>query len=78
MYPEIHRTIYRLPQAGILANKQLREKFLPAAYYEVTHTPGLWHHIIRPIQFTLVVDGFGIKYKGKKHLNHLIAAIRAA
>ena len=78
VYLEIRRTIYGLPQAGILANKQLREKLLPADYYEVAHTPGLWHHVTRPIQFTLVVDDFGIKYEGKKHLDHLIAAIRTA
>ena len=78
MYLEIRRTIYGLPQAGILANKQLREKLLPAGYYEVAHTPGLWRHVTRPIQFTLVVDDFGIKNEGKKHLDHLIAAIRTA
>ena len=77
MYLEICRTIYGLSQAGILANKQLREKFLPAGYYGVTHTPGLWRHVTRPIKSTLVVDDFGIKYEGKKHLGHLIAAIRA-
>ena len=75
---EIRRTIYGLPQVGILANKQLREKILPAGYYEVAHTPGLWRHVTRPIQCTLVVDDFGIKYEGKKHLDHLIAAIRSA
>ena len=78
VYLEIRRTIYGLPQAGILANKQLREKLLPAGYYEVAHTPGLWRHVTRPIQFTLVVDDFGIKYEGKKHLDHLITAIRTA
>ena len=29
----------------------------------------------RPILFSLVVDNFGIKYVGKQHANHLIAAI---
>jgi hypothetical protein len=75
VYLEIRKIMYGLPQAGILSNKQLREKLLPAGYYEVAHTPGLWRHVTRPIQFTLVVDDFGIKYEGKKHLDHLIAAI---
>ena len=74
----ISRTIYGLPQAEILANKHIRKKLLPAGYYEVKYTPGLWRHVTQPIQFMLVVDDFGIKYEGKKHLNHLIAAIRAA
>ena len=75
MYLKIRRTIYGLSQAGILANKQLHEKLLPAGYYEVAHTPGLWRHFTRPIKFTLVVDDIGIKYEGKKHFDHLTAAI---
>ena len=78
MYLEIRRTIYGLPQAGNLANKQLHKKLVFVGCYEVAHTPGLWRHVTRPIQFTLVVDNFGIKYEGKKYLNHLIAAIRVA
>ena len=45
-------------------------------YFEVTHTPGLWKHVSRPIQFTLVVDDFGIKYVGEEHFKHLINALR--
>ena len=41
IYVEIRKAIYGLPQAGILANKQLRERLAPFGYYEVTHTPGL-------------------------------------
>ena len=36
------------------------------------HTPGLWKHIHQPIQFTLVVDNFGVKYVGKEHADHLV------
>ena len=42
IYLEIWRAIYGLPQAGALANKQLKEQLAPAAYYEVPHIPGLW------------------------------------
>jgi hypothetical protein len=45
-------------------------------YYEVTHTPGLWKHISRAVQFTLVVDDFGIKYVGKEHADHLLNALQ--
>eukprot|EP00804_Cyclotella_cryptica_P012648 CCRYP_016913-RA/>CCRYP_016913-RA protein AED:0.31 eAED:0.31 QI:0/0/0/1/0/0/3/0/469 len=41
-------------------------------YFELPHTPGLFKHISRPIQFTLVVDDFGIKYIGQEHLDHLL------
>ena len=78
VYLEVRKAIYGLPQAGVLANKQLREKLAPAGYYEVAHTPGLWRHVTRPVQFTLVVDDFGIKYVGQENLDHLIGAIKGA
>ena len=33
-------------------------------------------HVSRPITFTLVVDDFGIKYKGREHLDHLLSALK--
>lgn len=75
VYLEMCRAIYGLPQAGALANTLLRKHLAPAGYYEVAHTPGLWRHTWRPISFALVVDDFGIKYVGKEHANHLIAAL---
>ena len=42
VYLEIRCAIYRLPQAGHLANQQLKEFLEPHGYYEVEHTPGLW------------------------------------
>jgi hypothetical protein len=76
VYMEIRRAMYGLPQAGILANKLLKERLAKHGYYEVTHTPGLWKHISRPVQFTLVVDDFGIKYVGKEHADHLLNALQ--
>ena len=76
MYLEIRQAIYGLPQAGILANKLLRERLEPFGYYEVAHTPGLWRHTWRPVSFTLVVDDFGVKYVDKKHAWHLVEALK--
>ena len=70
VYFEIRKAIYGLPQAGMLANKQLRKNLAPEGYYEVPHTPGLWKHTSRPITFFLVIDDFGIKYEGKEHADH--------
>ena len=75
VYLEIRRAIYGLPQAGILANKLLRERLAPQGYYEVAHTPGLWRHITRPVQFSLVVDDFCVKYVGKENADHLVTAL---
>ena len=49
-----------------------------AGYYEVAHTPGLWRHVTKPVQCTLVVDDFGVKYVGKENAEHLIRTIKQA
>ena len=49
VYVKIHKAIYGLPQAGKLANKQLKEHLGPASYYEVAHIPGLFTHVTRTI-----------------------------
>ncbi len=75
LYMEIHKGMYGLPQAGILANQLLRKRLKPHGYFEVTNTPGLWKHETRPTTFTLVVDDFGIKFVGDEHARHLIATL---
>jgi hypothetical protein len=72
----VDKGMYGLPQAGMLANKLLKERLDKHGYFETTHTPGLWKHITRPIIFALVVDDFGIQYVGKEHTHHLIAALK--
>ena len=78
VYLEICKTIYGLPQAGILANKQLQEKPEPAGYYEVAHTPEMWRHVSHPVQFSLVGDNFGVKYIGKENAEYLIKDMKKA
>jgi hypothetical protein len=41
VFLEIWRTVWELPQAGILANKLLRKLLAPHRYYECVSTPGL-------------------------------------
>ncbi len=76
VYLEMCRTIWGLPQAGILANKLLRKQLFPHGYYDCTLTPCLWRHLTHPIFFTLVVDDSGVKYVGKEHVNHLIECLQ--
>jgi hypothetical protein len=68
--------VWGLPQAGILANKQLKQKLAPFGYHECKNTPGLWYYKTRNITFTLVVDNFGVKYVGKTDVDHLISSIK--
>jgi hypothetical protein len=75
VYIEIQRGMYGLPQAGLLANRLLQKKLAKYGYYQCRHTPGLWEHVSRPTHFGLVVDDFGVKYVGKEHADHLVAAL---
>ena len=76
IYLELCKAIYGLPQAGILANQLLQQSLGPLRYNEVAHTLGLRKHIMCPVQFTLTVDNFGIKYDSKEHADHLIQALQ--
>ena len=44
-------------------------------YYEVKNTPGLCTHISRPIQFTVLVDNFSVKYTRRKDAEHLLGVL---
>ena len=76
VYVEIRRGMYGLPQAGILAEKQLIHFLGNYGYSPVPHTPGLWRHKLQPITFCLVVNDFGVKYVGREHADHLIQCLR--
>ena len=54
--------MYGLPHAGILANELLETRPKKRGYQQSKLVPGLWNHKWRPVQFTLVVDDFGVKY----------------
>ena len=76
IYMEIRRGMYGLPQAGIIANKMLRDHLAKYGYYEVAHTPGLFKHFYRPISFSLIVDDFGVKYTRLEDAMHLINSLK--
>jgi hypothetical protein len=75
VYIEVQKGMYGLSQAGILANQLLARRLVIHGYYQTKFTPGLWRHVTRLIQFTLVVDEFGVQYVGAEHAHHLIAAL---
>ena len=70
-----NKGMYGLPQAGLLANELLEKRLNKNGYKQSKLVPGLWKHDWRPIQFTLVVDDFGVKYDGKEHALHLKATL---
>jgi hypothetical protein len=76
VYIENQKGMYGLPQAGILANELLQRNLAKDCYRPTQHTHGLWTHDTRPISFSLVVDGFGVKYVGRENAEHLMACIK--
>jgi hypothetical protein len=77
VYVEVQKCMYGLPQAGILANQLLAHRLAIHGYHQTKFTRGLWRHITHPIQFTLMVDDFGVQYMGKEYAQHLIDALEA-
>ena len=77
VYIKANKGMYGLPQAGLIANHQLKKRLNEHGYCQSKLVPGLWKHDTRPIQFTLVVDDFGVKYVGQEHAVHLQKVIEA-
>ena len=75
IYIEDNCGMYGLPQTGLLAN-ELLEKINKRCYYQSKLVPGLWKHEWWPVQFTLVVADFGVKYVGKEHALYLKATLK--
>jgi hypothetical protein len=61
VYIEVPKDMYGLPQAGILSNQLLASRLAIYGHHQTKLITGLWCHVTRPIQFTLVVDDFGVK-----------------
>ncbi len=76
IYCEIQKGMYGLPQAGIIAQKLVADRLRQHGYTQSKMMPGLWLHKTGPIQFSLVVDDFGVKYVGKENALHLLNTIQ--
>ena len=76
VHVKIHKGIYGLPQAGILANKLLKELNFNHMDTKKNTTHKLWTHTTQEIRFSLVVHDFGIQYVGKEHVYHLIHCLQ--
>ncbi len=76
IYCEIQKGMYGLPQAGIIKQELLADHLKQHGYTQSKTTPGLWLHKTRPIQFSLAVNNFGVKYLGKENALHLLNTIQ--
>ena len=73
---EICKGVYSLPQAGQLAYIALMKHLQLHGYTHIGFTPGLFKHATRDTLFSLVVDGFGVKYTAKNDALHLINTLK--
>ena len=64
-----------MAQEGLLANELLAKGLAKHGFNQTPHTPGLWRRHTKPIQFSLVVDDFCIKYKNKQDSQDLSNAL---
>jgi hypothetical protein len=76
VYMEIRKGMPGLKQAGCIANNRLTTHLAKSVYRPVPITPSIWTHDTCPIDFSLVIDDFGVKYVGKEHDMHLLQALR--
>lgn len=76
VYLKVTKVMYGLPQADRLANKLLKKRLNKQGYYQSKQMPGLWKHKKQPIQFTLVADDVGFKYKRKRNAQHLMKTLK--
>ena len=68
--------MYGLPQPGKISNAKLKLHLAKFGYKPAPITPGLWRHQTLPLQFSLVVDDFGIKYERQEDITHLLDALK--
>ena len=67
LYIVANRGMYGFPQSGLLANELPEKRLNKRGYHKIKLVPGIWKHKWRPVQFTLVVDYFGVRYVRGKH-----------
>ena len=74
VYADIVKTIPGLKQSGLLSQQRLVTQLNLFGYFQ-TATPMFFRHDTRPIDFTLVVDDFGIQYSRDDDLDHLLECL---
>ena len=71
VYARVNKAWYGLKQAGRIAHDDLVRRLAESGYHKTGMVEGYFRHKTRPIDFTLVVDDFLIKYKNDEDLKHL-------
>ena len=70
IFARVTNGMHGLPQSGQIAQDALFQHLEPYGYRPSIKTPVLWTYDRCKINFTLVVNGFRVKYSGKEHSLH--------
>ena len=73
---ETQKVIYGLIQAGKIANDKLKLHMNNFGYDTAPITTGFWRNQTIPLQFSLVVYEFGVKYENQVYIIHLIYSLK--
>jgi hypothetical protein len=73
---EITKCMYGLPQAGYLSQQRLIKHLKKHGYDQDNEVHCFFKHKTNGIQFTLVVDDFGVKAPNKQAAKHLIDSLQ--
>ena len=68
--------MYGLPYAGKIANNKLKIHLFKFGYETESITVGLWQHQTSPLQFSMALDDFGVKYERQEDIPHLLNALK--
>lgn len=71
---EVNGNMYGLVNASLVANRDIK-KLLHKNNFVETNTPSIYKHKTRNIQFSLVVDDFGVKYNETADAEFLIEVL---
>ena len=76
VYVEVRKGMYGLPQAGNLAQELLEKRLAKHRFEQSKLIPRYWKHKTLLIDFTLVIENFGVKYVNQDHTMHLINVLQ--
>ena len=76
VYMEIQKGMYGLTQTRKIANDKLKLHLTKFGYEPAPITPGLCRHQTSPLQFSLVLDDFGIKYERQEDITYLLNSLK--
>ena len=75
VHARIDGALCGLAEAGRIANQDVADHLAKFGCHECKFTPGLFTHETRPIQFSLTVDDFAVKWINRSDFDHLLQSL---